>query len=717
MTESPINISVEYLKTIKFSSLSLEEKIKIKQAGRPKPNLVITNLTKCKTRDYKRTFKIETYEKSDWLCGCDVSNSLYCFPCLLFASDETTEWTKSGVKDLIHLSDKIKKHQCSKAHISAKLGFNLLGKQDIRQQLNSAYRVSIEKHNEQVNKNRYVLCKIIDCVKFCGAFELALRGHDEGENSLNPGIFKGLINFSAELDLALREHLQQATVFKGTSKEIQNDLLDCMLSVCQTHIKKEIADSKFVSVMSDETSDISNIFQMVIVLRYTLKNGTPVERFWSYKNPSDHDAVALADCIENVLISVLKKPDQLISQSYDGASVMSGVHGGVQKLIKDKFPYAYYIHCYAHQLNLIMSQATSINTNVRIFFSDLSDITNFFSNSPQRVAVLDEVVGNRIPKASSTRWNFKSRTVNTVYENREDLINCMEKIQSTSRQSESITKAGALLRLLNDSKFVFWLTVFHRLMPHVDILYSQLQKRTTDSVTIKRCIAEFEKNIQKERDNIHTIKDSELENIDLSLSRKRRKMDERNSYVSTTVQAKEVCDTIISEINRRFSFTDHLEIANLFSVEKFETFSSNFPNQHLETAIRTFKFLDKNKLKTELEIIYRRTDFREVSGAVHLLQFLIENNLLADFSETCLVLHAIVTMPMTTAEAERCFSTLKRIKTFLRSTMSQNRLTALAMLSIEKEMIQDIENFNQLVIEEFISKKDRRLQLEYKTCI
>lgn len=40
-----------------------------------------------------------------------------------------------------------------------------------------------------------------------------------------------------------------------------------------------------------------------------------------------------------------------------------------------------------------MSQATSINTNVRIFFSDLSDITNFFSNSPQRVSVLDEVVG------------------------------------------------------------------------------------------------------------------------------------------------------------------------------------------------------------------------------------------------------------------------------------------------------------------------------------
>ena len=69
----------------------------------------------------------------------------------------------------------------------------------------------------------------------------------------------------------------------------------------------------------------------------------------------------------------------------------------------------------------------------------------------------------------------------------------MEKIQTTSRQSDTIIKAGAVLRLLNGFKFDFWLTVFHRLMPYVDILYSQLQKKTTDSVTIKRCITVFEK--------------------------------------------------------------------------------------------------------------------------------------------------------------------------------------------------------------------------------
>ena len=49
-------------------------------------------------------------------------------------------------------------------------------------------------------KNPYVLSKIIDCIKFCGEFELALRGHDETLESRNLGIFRGLIKFTSALD-------------------------------------------------------------------------------------------------------------------------------------------------------------------------------------------------------------------------------------------------------------------------------------------------------------------------------------------------------------------------------------------------------------------------------------------------------------------------------------------------------------------------------------
>ena len=61
-----------------------------------------------------------------------------------------------------------------------------------------------------------ILSRIIDCIKFCGAFELALKGHDETPDSQNLGVFLGLMHFTAELDSAMKNHLEDSSVFRGT---------------------------------------------------------------------------------------------------------------------------------------------------------------------------------------------------------------------------------------------------------------------------------------------------------------------------------------------------------------------------------------------------------------------------------------------------------------------------------------------------------------------
>ena len=124
--------------------------------------------------------------------------------------------------------------------------------------------------------------------------------------------------------------------------------------------------------------------------------------------------------------------------------------------------------------------------------------------------------------------------------------------------------------------------------------------------------------------------------------------------------------------------------------------------------------LNGSRLKTELSLIYGTEEFRSCCGAVDLFQLFMENNLLEVFSETQTLLKIIITTPMTTAEAERCFSTLKRVKTFLRNTMTQERLNALAMLSMEKKLVTDMIDFNQRVIEKFANLKERRAKFLYK---
>jgi len=61
---------------------------------------------------------------------------------------------------------------------------------------------------------------------------------------------------------------------------------------------------------------------------------------------------------------------------------------------------------------------------------------------------------------------------------------------------------------------------------------------------------------------------------------------------------------------------------------------------------------------------------------------------------------------VTVAKAERSFSKLRLIKNYLRSTMSQERLSALAVLSIENETAHKID-FTK-TIDEFASQKSRK---------
>jgi hypothetical protein len=73
-----------------------------------------------------------------------------------------------------------------------------------------------------------------------------------------------------------------------------------------------------------------------------------------------------------------------------------------------------------------------------------------------------------------------------------------------------------------------------------------------------------------------------------------------------------------------------------------------------------------------------------------------------------------LTIPVSTAESKRCFSALKRVKTYLRNSMGQERVNALAVLNIHNDVIADTPRFNQKVIELLASQKNRRGQFLYK---
>lgn len=80
------------------------------------------------------------------------------------------------------------------------------------------------------SKNRHIISRIIDCIKFCGGLQLILQGHQETEDSVNPGVFLGLIDFVA-IRTAVKEHTETKSIFKVASKTIQIGLYDQGLSL------------------------------------------------------------------------------------------------------------------------------------------------------------------------------------------------------------------------------------------------------------------------------------------------------------------------------------------------------------------------------------------------------------------------------------------------------------------------------------------------------
>ena len=84
---------------------------------------------------------------------------------------------------------------------------------------------------------------------------------------------------------------------------------------------------------------------------------------------------------------------------------------------------------------------------------------------------------------------------------------------------------------------------------------------------------------------------------------------------------------------------------------------------------------------------------------------------LDSFPNTCITYRILLTIPITIASTERSFSKLKLIKSYLRSTMSQERLSGLTILSIEIEMLKEFKYKN--LISQFASQKVRKIDFKW----
>lgn len=112
-------------------------------------------------------------------------------------------------------------------------------------------------------------------------------------------------------------------------------------------------------------------------------------------------------------------------------------------------------------------------------------------------------------------------------------------------------------------------------------------------------------------------------------------------------------------------------------------------------------------LQNEYKLWIRKWQ-REIESGSNVPKTAIETIEMCDmdiYPNIAKLLYILATLPVSVATAERTFSALKRLKTWLRNSMAQERLTGLALLNIHKDIDVSVDN----IIERF-AKSKRKLE-------
>ena len=135
----------------------------------------------------------------------------------------------------------------------------------------------------------------------------------------------------------------------------------------------------------------------------------------------------------------------------------------------------------------------------------------------------------------------------------------------------------------------------------------------------------------------------------------------------------------------------------------------------IHSIVEIYDEIDGDELKIEVRrlrkhVLISRENNHDIDNnnsiAIDLLKWIVKWGFTESLPSLSIVLRIFLTMCISIASCERSFSKLKLVKTYLRSTMSQIRLTSLAILSIEREI--NVINFDT-IINDFAALKSRKV--------
>jgi hypothetical protein len=292
----------------------------------------------------------------------------------------------------------------------------------------------------------------------------------------------------------------------------------------QKVIRNEIGDAKYCLIV-DESRDESRREQMALVVRFVDQEGFIRERFLDIVHVHDTTSATLKHELCFVLSHHNLDVKNIRGQGYDGASNMRGEWNGLQAKFIAECPQAYYVHCFAHQLQLALVAASKEVPEVQNFFEHLSFVVNTVTSSSKRnddlhvnqvaemelLIELDELETRRganqigtLKRSGDTRWSSHYDSVCSLIKLYKPTFMVLKDIANTKGPGTSQTirgKAAGAVKLMMSFDFVFILHLMKELMGITDLLCKKLQLKSQDIVNAMDNVTTTKKLIQNLREH------------------------------------------------------------------------------------------------------------------------------------------------------------------------------------------------------------------------
>ncbi|XP_042423377.1 zinc finger MYM-type protein 1-like [Zingiber officinale] len=654
---------------------------------------------------YKRLLPNGEKKDRKWLVYSISSDKVFCFCCKLFKTQSTMykigQLANEGYKDWHNLSRSLKNHEASKEHIDCMINWIELEKRlEKNKTIDDSIQVEINKEKEHW---RQLLKRIIAIVHRLAKNNLAFRGDYEKIYAENNGNFLQMIEMIAEFDPIMKEHIRRIqsseTHYTYLGPKIQNELIQMLAHEVKKSIIAKVKKAKYYAVILDCTPDAGHEEQMSLVIRCVDDSATSavIEEYWvEFLKVDDTSGLGLFTELKTVLKNLGLNLDDIRGQGYDNGSNMKGKHNGVQRRLLDINPRAFYTPCGCHSLNLALCDIANCCPQAMSFFGVIQRIYKLFSSSTKRWKIFKHhMEGLTLKPLSQTRWESHVESVRPIKEQiskiRDALLDLADMGDDPTGKSEAESLAT---HDLENFEFLVGLVIWYKLLHSVNIVSKILQAEDVDIDVAIKHIKGLMLNFEEYREHGFEKAVNEAKQMANELGIEASFKEKRYSSLQSRFEQ-------FKKYEETFGF--------LFSLEKLKCVDDDNLLRSCENLEQCLKHndnsdIDGHELFMELTLLKYSLP-TEAKRAIDVLNHLKDVD--GCYPNAYIAYRILLTIPVTVATAERSFSKLKLIKNYLRSTMSQERLNGLAMLSIEKKIVEYLDY--SCLIDIFASKTTKRV--------